>query len=243
MAKLHYYFKCTYKVDYAPTQEVRDQIEREMVWKGVEWRFCEKVPGNIEVIDKGRGVQYKAFVKYYGSIFDLKEITEGQYWHEWLEAENARKEAEKRAAEELARNMEEERQRRIREYKGPRRNPYFKWYGFFIGAYNFSEDGKCFTPVEMRSWFTFLQDMYMVHGPFNVYFWLILVNCFGFFFLLWDGWFQFFSPFCGVAGIFFTFVYIYKACRIWYIFIKCYRNKLPIPDTYADSLSGGPFAQ
>ena len=231
MAKLHYYFKCTYKVDYTPTQEVRDQIEREMVWKGVEWRFCEKVPGNIEVIDKGRGVQYKAFVKYYGSIFDLKEITEGQYYSEWYEAENARKEAEKRAAEELARNMEEERLRKIREYNGPRRNPYFKWRAFFIPVYDELKNNKCFTPVEMRSWFTFLQDLYMTHGKLHLTFWIIVVSelCAV---IAWEtmDWLQFLGVLFALVGAFFILVYFHGVAYIWYELIRCYIKQLPLDD-------------
>ena len=232
---LYYAFRWGCKADHTPTQEEADQVARELTWKGVEWIYFEELPGYVEVKDKGRGVQYKAFIKYFGALYDIIEIPHSQLCEELdkirQEQWEAEVEAERRKREEEIRLKEEERLRKIREYNGPRRNPYFKWRAFFVPVYDKEKNNKCFTPVEMRSWFTFLQDLYMTHGKLHLIFWIIAVNylCA---FIAWEtmDWLQFLGILFALGGAFFVLVYFYGLAYIWYDLISCYIKQLPLDD-------------
>ena len=232
---LYYAFRWGYKPDHTPTQEEADQVARELTWKGVEWTYFKEIPWYVEVKDKGRGVQYKAFIKYFGALYDIIEIPHSQLCEELdkirQEQWEAEVEAERRKREEEIRLKEEERLRKIREYNGPRRNPYFKWRAFFVPVYDKEKNNKCFTPVEMRSWFTFLQDLYMTHGKLHLIFWIIAVNylCA---FIAWEtmDWLQFLGILFALGGAFFVLVYFYGLAYIWYDLISCYIKQLPLDD-------------
>ena len=239
---LYYAFRWGCKSDHTPTQEEADQVARELTWKGVEWTYFKEIPWYVEVKDKGRGVQYKAFIKYFGALYDIIEITHSQLCEELTkirleqreaeaEAERRRYEEEIRLREEEIRLKEEERLRKIREYNGPRRNPYFKWRAFFVPVYDKEKNNKCFTPVEMRSWFTFLQDLYMTHGNLHLAFWIIAVNylCA---FIAWEtmDWLQFLGILFALGGAFFVMAYFYEVAYIWYELIRCYIKQLPLDD-------------
>lgn len=239
---LYYAFRWGCKSDHTPTQEEADQVARELTWKGVEWTYFKEIPWYVEVKDKGRGVQYKAFIKYFGALYDIIEIPHSQLCEELTKIRIAQQEAEAEAAqrryeeeirlrEEEIRLKEEERLRKIREYNGPRRNPYFKWRAFFVPVYDKEKNNKCFTPVEMRSWFTFLQDLYMTHGNLHLTFWIIAVNylCA---FIAWEtmDWFQFIAILFALGGAFFVLVYLHGVAYIWYDLISCYIKQLPLDD-------------
>ena len=232
---LYYAFRWGYKTDHTPTQEEADQVARELTWKGVEWTYYEEMPWHVEVVDKGRGVQYKAFVKYFGALYDIVEIPHGPFCEEVRKIRQERyiahAEAERRREAEEIRLKEEERLRKIREYNGPRRNPYFKWRAFFVPVYDKEKNNKCFTPVEMRSWFTFLQDLYMTHGNLHLAFWIIAVNylCA---FIAWEtmDWLQFLGILFALGGAFFVMAYFYEVAYIWYELIRCYIKQLPLDD-------------
>lgn len=228
---LYYAFRWGCKADHTPTQEEADQVARELTWKGVEWTYFEEIPWYVEVKDKGRGVQYKAFIKYFGALYDIIEIPHSQLCEELTKIRQEQWEAERKRYEEEIRLKEEERLRKIREYNGPRRNPYFKWRAFFVPVYDKEKNNKCFTPVEMRSWFTFLQDLYMTHGNLHLTFWIIAVNylCA---LIAWEtmDWLQFLGILFALGGAFFVLVYLHGVAYIWYDLIRCYIKQLPLDD-------------
>ena len=245
--KRDYYFRYTYLKygSFYPTKEQIQEALREMEWKGVTYGTMDGVWGcYAHIIDKGRGVQYKAFVKYWGALHKVTEVSYDEIYEAYMEdreekmkAEEERRKEEERLKEEEARLKEEERLRKIREYNGPRRNPYFKWRALFLPIASVSNQEHYFTPVEMRSWFTFIQDLCMVQGSLNTFFWWFL-----FVPIVVGGWMYETAEWINLFGIIIAGLsivycvpcYLGRVFWIAYYLIKCYKKQTPMPEWLAE---------
>lgn len=182
--KYEYYFIALLK-EQELNLERYEQCMREVQWKGaeVEMAFCylpDKDAYVFMVKDKGRGVQYKAFTKYFSELFEISEIKDYQYYGclEYRSEYGTREEqAEMRRQqeEELRRKQQEEIefQKMVANYKGPYVNPNFKWSAIFHDP----TDENAFTPVYMRGWISYLQDLYIAFGGLTKIFWYGVIFC------------------------------------------------------------------